>query len=237
MRGHLDVSGPRHPGRSVRSPRASRTSRRSNIALFALESEGFALRGEFEEPVVGSGDDRRHRAVLLAPSADPHPSRYTQERSAQARSSRSSPRTSSASCCAGSTSSPRTQREGRRGALAVVEQLQGFELAGRCAWEETLLGSRVDGYRKGFLDSLCRSGDVAWARLSLKAGDGRWTSPSQIQVTDRRRPRRVGVAGRACRPSRATPLSFLLRADQSWLLRAARARGGCRPSPARAPRT
>src|SRR5207244_5446971 len=62
---------------------------------------------------------------------------------------------------------PGTRREGRLGVLAVVDQLQGFELAAG-AWEPGVLASRVEGYRPERLDDLCLSGDVTWGRLSLR---------------------------------------------------------------------
>src|SRR5207253_3718318 len=64
---------------------------------------------------------------------------------------------------------PGTQREGRLGVLAAIEQLQGFELAAG-AWEKDVLGSRVEGYRTEWLDGLCLSGDVTWGRLSIRHG-------------------------------------------------------------------
>ena len=68
---------------------------------------------------------------------------------------------------------PDTRREGSRGVLAVVEQLQGFELAAG-AWEKAILPARVTGYRKEWLDEVCLDGGVAWGRLSVR--DPRRTS-------------------------------------------------------------
>jgi len=97
-----------------------------------------------------------------------------------------------------------TRREGRRGVLSVVEQLQGFELAAG-AWEEFVLPARVDGYRSSWLDAHCLSGEVAWGRLTPRAVD-----PDAA-------PTRGGSA-----PSRATPISLLVRADLDWMLAATR---------------
>ena len=63
---------------------------------------------------------------------------------------------------------PDTRREGSRGVLAVVEQLQGFELAAG-AWEKAVLPARVTGYRKEWLDEVGLDGGVAWGRLSLRS--------------------------------------------------------------------
>ena len=54
--------------------------------------------------------------------------------------------------------------------LAVIEQLQGFEL-GAGSWEESVLPARVEGYRSTALDALCLSGEVGWGRLSARARD------------------------------------------------------------------
>ena len=60
-----------------------------------------------------------------------------------------------------------TRREGSRGVLAVVEQLQGFELAAG-AWEKAILPARVTGYRREWLDEVCLDGGVTWGRLSVR---------------------------------------------------------------------
>ncbi|HKA13069.1 MAG TPA: DEAD/DEAH box helicase [Candidatus Dormibacteraeota bacterium] len=111
---------------------------------------------------------------------------------------------------------PGTRREGRVGLLAVVEQLQGFELAAG-AWERGVLAARVDGYRAESLDDLCLSGAVTWGRISIRdsAADGC--------------PDRGGMT-----PSRATPITLAIREDLPWLLQAARGnRGPAQPGPGR----
>jgi ATP-dependent Lhr-like helicase len=100
---------------------------------------------------------------------------------------------------------PGLQREGRRGLLAVIAQLQGFELAAG-AWEPSVLRARVAGYRPEWLDELCLGGEVAWARLGLPSAVSDETGPSAS-------------------PSRATPLGFALRDELAWLLKAAREQG------------
>ena len=97
-----------------------------------------------------------------------------------------------------------TRREGSHGVLAVVEQLQGFELAAG-AWEKQVLAARVTGYQREWLDGLCLSGEIAWGRLSPRADDTEDV------------PR-----GRGLSPSRATPITMTVREDLPWLLLAAR---------------
>src|SRR5207237_633175 len=80
--------------------------------------------------------------------------------------------------------------EGKRGLLDAIAQLQGFEIAAS-AWERQVLPQRVVNYNPQWLDDLCLAGDVAWARLSLrKPANGN---------------------GRSSTPSRATPISIVLR--------------------------
>jgi ATP-dependent Lhr-like helicase len=99
---------------------------------------------------------------------------------------------------------PGAQRQGRRGVLAVVDQLQGFEVAAG-AWEEAVFPARVEGYQSAWLEDLCRSGELAWGRFSVRSQDQEGS------------PRRG-----AATPSRATPVTFAVREDLPWLLQAAR---------------
>ncbi|HWC37174.1 MAG TPA: hypothetical protein VG476_01540, partial [Acidimicrobiales bacterium] len=99
---------------------------------------------------------------------------------------------------------PGARREGRRGVLAAVDQLQGFEVAAG-AWEEAVFPARVEGYQTAWLEDLCRSGELVWGRLSVRSQDSEAA------------PRRGATT-----PSRATPITFAVREDLPWLLQAAR---------------
>ena len=57
------------------------------------------------------------------------------------------------------------QVRGAEGLMAVVEQLEGFELAA-AAWENDVLPARVADYDAAQIDQLCLSGRVAWGRLT-----------------------------------------------------------------------
>ena len=109
---------------------------------------------------------------------------------------------------------PGTHREGRRGLLAAIEQLQGFELAAG-SWEESVLPARVTSYRPEWLDDLCLSGEVVWARLSLRP------SIAVIPGGDQE----IAESRGGAVPSRSTPVSFALRDNLPWLLGAARGDG------------
>ena len=60
---------------------------------------------------------------------------------------------------------PSARLTGIDGLRAVVESLDGFELAAD-AWERAVLPDRIDGYQPSLLDTLCLTGEVGWARLS-----------------------------------------------------------------------
>jgi ATP-dependent helicase Lhr and Lhr-like helicase len=192
LRGHLDVRGPSTaddltgatglPGRDV------------TLALIQLENEGFALRGRFTDP---DGDEEFcARRVLTRIHG------YTRQRKRR----EVEPVTAQdfmRFLLRWQHVSPDTRREGSRGVLAVVEQLQGFELAAG-AWEKAIFPARVTGYRREWLDEACLDGGIAWGRLSVRG------EPDDL-------PRRGGLA-----PSRATPITLTIRDDLPWLLRAAR---------------
>jgi ATP-dependent Lhr-like helicase len=92
---------------------------------------------------------------------------------------------------------PSTQAMGSDGLVRVIEQLQGFESAAG-AWESEILPTRLCSYEPAWLDTLCLSGRVAWARLSPKrtaSEDG-----ARINV-----------------PTRAAPLTLCMRPNLGWL--------------------
>ncbi len=99
------------------------------------------------------------------------------------------------------------QLEGRAGLLEVLEQLQGIE-APAAEWEAQILPARISGYDPRWLDELCLSGEMTWARLTPRA-------------------ERTGRSGT---PSPATPLAFVVRDDLETMLRAVRS-GSVAPEP------
>jgi ATP-dependent Lhr-like helicase len=192
LRGHLDVQGP-----STAEDLARATALRVpdvTLALIRLENEGFALRGHFTDP--GGDEEFCARRVLTRIHA------YTRQRKRR-ETEPVTARDFIRFLLRWQHVTPDTRREGSRGVLSVVEQLQGFELAAG-AWEKAIFPARVTGYRREWLDEACLDGGIAWGRLSLRA-DG-----DEL-------PRRGGLA-----PSRATPVTLTIRDDLPWLLRAAR---------------
>jgi ATP-dependent Lhr-like helicase len=95
---------------------------------------------------------------------------------------------------------PGTKLHGAEGVLKVIEQLEGLELQ-PAAWERDVLPARIENYDPAWLDELCFSGEVAWARLHAP--------PPEDE--DRKRPR--GATG---------AISLFLRAHGAWLLDAGR---------------
>jgi ATP-dependent helicase Lhr and Lhr-like helicase len=192
LRGHLEFRGP-----SAVADLAAATGLPELAAIAALarlEEEGFAIRGRF----TGSGAEEYCARRLLARIHS-----YTRQRQ-RAEIEPVTARDFMRFLLRWQHVEPGTLREGRFGVLSVIEQLQGFELAAG-AWETGVLASRVEGYRRDWLDELCLSGQVTWGRLSVRDSE-----PDPV-------PRRSGLA-----PSRATPITLTLRDDLPWLLRAAR---------------
>jgi ATP-dependent helicase Lhr and Lhr-like helicase len=68
-----------------------------------------------------------------------------------------------------------------------------------------VLPSRVAGYRSAWLDELCMSGEVAWARLRVRDDPGAGSPPRSSSSA-----------------SRATPVTLLMRSDLPWLLQSVR---------------
>jgi ATP-dependent helicase Lhr and Lhr-like helicase len=83
------------------------------------------------------------------------------------------------------------------GTLQIIRQLQGYEISA-AAWEPEVLARRIAGYEPDFLDRLCLSGEVMWARLSPHP------------AFDDPEPRRV-------RPTRSAPIAIFLRESAEWL--------------------
>ena len=124
LRGHLDVSGPCTAADLARVTGVGLPE--VSLALIRLETEGFALRGRFTDPDMAS-EEWCARRVLTRIHAY---SRQRKRREVEPVTARDFMRF----LLRWQHVTPDTRREGSRGVLAVVEQLQGFELAAG-AWE------------------------------------------------------------------------------------------------------
>jgi ATP-dependent Lhr-like helicase len=194
VRGHLEITGPATAEGLAQA--SALTLGQVQIGLARLEAEGFAMRGRFDS-ALGAGEQWCARHLLARIHS------YSQNRLRREIEPVSS-QDFMRFLLRWQHVTPTTHRQGRAGLLSVVEQLQGFELAAG-AWEESVLPARVEGYQRRWLEDLCLSGEVGWGRLSLRTpeADGQ--------------PRRG-----ASTPSRATPVTFTLRADLPWLTMATR---------------
>ncbi|MEO8435899.1 MAG: DEAD/DEAH box helicase [Pyrinomonadaceae bacterium] len=94
---------------------------------------------------------------------------------------------------------PDHQMEGPESVRALIEQLEGFE-APAASWEGELLPSRLVEYDPAWLDALCLSGEVIWARLTPSA-TSRGSVPSENGVEK----------ARGSAPVRNTPIALLPR--------------------------
>ncbi len=205
LRGHLDVSGPCTASDLARVTALGISE--VSLALVRLETEGFALRGRFSDP--DGAEEWCARRVLTRIHA------YTRQRKRREIEPVTAQDFMRFLLCWQHVT-PDTRREGSRGVLAVVEQLQGFELAAG-AWEKAILPARVTGYRREWLDEVCLDGGVAWGRLSVRDSEPSDELPS-----------------RGLTPSRATPITLMIRDDLAWLLAAARGdRRPAEPGPGR----
>ena len=95
---------------------------------------------------------------------------------------------------------PQAQAAGERGLLAVLRQLQGFEIPAN-AWEKHILASRVNGYDPADLDQLCLTGAVGWGRLS----------PHPATLED------AGESRRRVVPTSVAPITLFVREDADWM--------------------
>jgi ATP-dependent Lhr-like helicase len=75
------------------------------------------------------------------------------------------------------------QVKGAEGLAAVVEQLEGFELAA-AGWEHDVLPARVADYGSEQIDQLCLSGRVAWGRLTPGTKAPLRTSPISLVLRE-----------------------------------------------------
>ena len=193
VRGHLELSGPTTTALLAEATTAPELS--VSIALACLEGGGSAIRGAFDPAMAG--EQWCARRLLIRIHA------YTQHRLRR----EIEPVTAQdfmRFLLRWQRVAPDTQREGRAGLAATIAQLQGFEIPVG-TWESDILPARVSGYHAAWLDQLCLSGEAAWARLRVR------------ETTDDE-----AAARSAAFPSRATPVTLLMRADMPWLLQAVR---------------
>jgi ATP-dependent Lhr-like helicase len=159
-------------------------------ALFQLESEGQAMRGRFSPDLAADQVEwcnrrilaRIHRLTLGKLRREIEPVTAAQLERFLFRWQHVL---------------PGSRLHGADGTLQIIRQLQGYEISA-AAWESEVLSRRVAHYESEFLDELCLSGEVMWARLSPHPA---FEDPE---------PHRV-------RPTRSAPIAIFLRESADWL--------------------
>jgi len=139
-------------------------------ALTALEVEGFAIRGRFS---VAQNDDEWCERRLLA-----RIHRYTVKR-LRAEIEPVAARDFLRFLFTWQHVSHDARMEGPDSVPVAIAQLEGFE-APAAAWEAEILPARLADYEPAWLDDLCVSGRIGWARLTPRSGRAngeRGTSP------------------------------------------------------------
>jgi ATP-dependent Lhr-like helicase len=161
LRGRMAIVGPTTVddlSASIAAPAAD-----VDEALLALESEGAVLRGHFARQASGpraqASDlewcDRRLLARIH---------RYTLNR-LRAEISPVSPAEYMRFLFAWQHVDQGSRLSGIEGLRAVIAQLDGLELPA-AAWERHVLPARVENFDRAWLDMLCLTGEVGWARVS-----------------------------------------------------------------------
>ncbi len=172
MRGRLEALGPTTTQRLAAS--ISVDTNEIELALLALESEGFVLRGLFTPQTQETEWCERRLLARIH--------RYTINRLRQEIEP-----VSAADFMRFLFNwqhvGVEEQPEGPQALLSVIEQLGGFE-APAGAWEADILPARILDYDPAWLDDLCLAGKVAWTRLTpRKNGDGRERIAGPVRTT------------------------------------------------------
>jgi ATP-dependent Lhr-like helicase len=147
-----------------------------SLALAALESEGYVMRGPFSPGSRLTEWCERHLLARIH--------RYTIGR-LRREIEPVAPRDFMRFLLDWQHVTRATQVAGPDALAGVIGQLEGFEAAAG-AWESELLPSRVNDYSIGWLDDLCRAGRVVWSRLRLGTGSGGPVRTTPIVLLPRR---------------------------------------------------
>jgi len=185
FRGRLEGLGPVTVDELIKSSRLNKLD--VDTALLRLEAEGFVIRGRF---TPGTSETEWCARRLLARIHSYTLNRLRQE---------IEPVSSSdflRFLLAWQKVAPEQQMEGPESVRAIIEQLEGFEAAA-AAWEGEILPARLIEYDPAWLDALCLSGEVIWARL---------TPPVRTAASDGSTER-----ARSSAPVRNTPIALLRR--------------------------
>jgi ATP-dependent helicase Lhr and Lhr-like helicase len=202
LRGHLEISGITTVDGLAEATML--TAPRVTAGLMLLQQEGFAMQGHYT-PASEDADTGSRPTEWIARRLLARMHSYSR-RSRRARVEPVTAQDFMRFLLRWQHVAPGTQLGGEAGLVAALEQLQGSESAA-VAWEPELLAARLRRYEPAWLDNLCHDGEVAWLRLTPRAGareaDGATPGPPSA-------------------PSKATPIAVVMRSDLPWLLEAAR---------------
>jgi len=159
-----------------------------DTALAALETEGYAMRGQFTPGTKDTEWCERHLLARIH--------RYTVKR-LRREIEPVEPRDFMRFLFEWQHVAPGSQVSGPDALAAVLAQLEGHEVAA-AAWESDVLPARVAGYEISWLDDLCLSGRIVWTRLR---------APSPRETGGDAATRDRAASG----PVRATPIVLLQR--------------------------
>jgi len=158
------------------------------LGLLKLEAEGFVIRGQF---TPGGSETEWCTRRLLARIHSYTLNRLRQE--IEPVSTADFMRY----LLAWQKIAPEHQMEGPESVRAIIEQLEGFE-APAAAWEGELLPGRLAEYDPAWLDALCLSGEVVWARLTPPTSRPTFAAPGNERA-------------RGAAPVRNTPIALVRR--------------------------
>jgi ATP-dependent helicase Lhr and Lhr-like helicase len=154
-----------------------------NIALVALEAEGFAMRGRFTANALHEEWCERRLLARIH--------RYTVKR-LRAEIEPVAARDFLRFLCEWQRVTPGARMQGPDALAAVLAQLEGFESPAG-AWETDVIPTRISEYEPQWLDEHCRAGRFIWTRLAARGG------------------RADDTAARGAAPIRSTPIVLLAR--------------------------
>ena len=214
VRGLLETCGP-ISGAAV-SERTGITTSQANAALEALEGEGVVLRGRFSSATHAPSGDTSEKIVFDAPDESGESRHFPSEISTEWCHRRLLARIHRLTMdglrkqiepvgvdvfvrflTRHHSVSWSHRRGGANGLFEVIAQLQGLDIPS-VAWERDILPLRIENYRAEWLDELCLTGEVGWARL--------FPPPRN---PDKSRP--------MASLTRVAPVSLFLREDAAWL--------------------
>jgi ATP-dependent Lhr-like helicase len=175
LRGRLEGSGP--VAQDALDACLGLTPSEVAAALFALEAEGFAMRGRFTpEAAAEEWCERRLLARIH---------HYTVKR-LRAEIEPVAARDFLRFLLGWQRLAPDARMQGPEAVDVVVGQLEGFE-APAGAWETELLPARLVDYEPQWLDDRCLAGQIAWTRLRPRTmrgnGEARLTPVRTTPIT------------------------------------------------------